>query len=661
MIALVQVGKVLKALGADVIPIIGSIVRKVYDKIVKLVEIVVTRYQSHVGCLQQCCRGQVTSSKAKITNTELRKHTRSCYHEYIDVCNSFKWYFRSSFSTLKSSNKIYRMVFFSKIIYAVFCSHVVAAQTMPFDSREATIDSVHHALYSGLSTCHEVVSSFIARIEAHNNRTNAIITLNPNALSIADSLDEQLSSGNATGALFCVPILLKDNYDTADMPTTGGNLALAKSQPTHDAPSVTAFKRAGAVILGKTNLHELALEGISVSSLGGQTVNPYDATRTPGGSSGGTGAAVASSFCVFGTGTDTVNSLRSPASANSLCSIRPTQGLITRTGIIPISTTHDVIGPIAKTVKDVAVALTVMASAGYDAADNATAFVPPSVRNVDYAASLTSQSLKGLRIGVLNGFFNRVNSSEVTPVNDAMDALMSRVTAEGVTLVPINESIYNATTIQALYDVQRYEYRELMDTYLQRSSLSGIHPNTLNELYSRKAGNVSGGEFLVLPSQYEYVNTALVSSTSNATYLSRQNGIKNLTIALLNTFASNNLDAIIYPEQKNLVVKIGSASQSGRNGILAALTGTPVVTVPAGFSKPSKDAPIGVPIGMEILGRPFDDEKLLGIGYQIEQLMKVRKAPTWAREMVDVPGYDKVPIVKPNRGDIPSAYPLGTL
>jgi Asp-tRNA(Asn)/Glu-tRNA(Gln) amidotransferase A subunit family amidase len=143
--------------------------------------------------------------------------------------------------------------------------------------------------------------------------------------------------------------------------------------------------------------------------------------------------------------------------------------------------------------------------------------------------------------------------------------------------------------------------------------------------------------------------------------LSRQNGIKNLTIALLNTFASNNLDAIIYPEQKNLVVKIGSASQSGRNGILAALTGTPVVTVPAGFSKPSKDAPIGVPIGMEILGRPFDDEKLLGIGYQIEQLMKVRKAPTWAREMVDVPGYDKVPIVKPNRGDIPSAYPLGTL
>ncbi|KAF2818640.1 amidase signature enzyme [Ophiobolus disseminans] len=532
---------------------------------------------------------------------------------------------------------------------------------MPFDAREATIDSVHHALYTGLSTCREVVSSFITRIEAYNNRTNAIITLNPNALSTADSLDEHLSAGNATGPLFCIPILLKDNYDTSDMPTTGGSLALANSQPTEDAPSVAAFKEAGAIILGKANLHELALEGISVSSFGGQTINPYDSTRTPGGSSGGTGAAVASSFCVFGTGTDTVNSLRSPASANSLCSIRPTKGLITRTGIIPISTTHDVIGPIAKTIKDVAVALTVMATTGYDPADNETALVPSVYRNIDYAASLSGISLKGLRIGVLNGFFNRTNSSEVTAVNNAMNALMSRLSAEGVTLVPINETIYNATAIQAAYDVQRFEYRELMDAYLQHPSLSGQHPTTLNELYSRKAVNGSGGDFIVLPSQYEYVNTALLSSTSNATYISRQAGIRNLTLALLNTFTSNNVDAIIYPEQKNLVVKIGSASQTGRNGILAALTGTPVVTVPVGFSTPSQDAPVGVPIGMEILGRPFEEAKLLNIGYAIEQLTKVRRAPIWATEVLEGKEYDSVPVIRPNRSNIPSAYPLGTL
>jgi Asp-tRNA(Asn)/Glu-tRNA(Gln) amidotransferase A subunit family amidase len=550
---------------------------------------------------------------------------------------------------------------FVRIGLAALCSQTVAAQTMPFDSREATIDSVHHAVYSGLSTCREVVSSFLTRIEAHNNRTNAIITLNPNALSIADSLDEHLVAGNTTGPLFCVPILLKDNYDTADMPTTGGSLALANSQPTVDAPSVTAFKNAGAIILGKANLHELALEGISVSSLGGQTINPYDSTRTAGGSSGGTGAAVASSFCVFGTGTDTVNSLRSPASANSLCSIRPTKGLITRTGILPISTTHDVIGPIAKTIKDVAVALTVMATTGFDAADNETALVPSANRNIDYAASLSGASLKGLRIGVLNGFFNRTNSSEVTPVNDAMDATLARLGAEGVTLVPINETLYNATSIQAAYDVQRYEYRQLMDAYLQHSSLAGDHPKTLSELYSRKAVSGSGGDFLVLPSQYEYVNTALVSSTSNATYGERQYGIRNLTLALLNTFTSNNLDAIIYPEQKNLVVKIGSASQSGRNGILAALTGTPVVTIPVGFSDPSQDAPIGVPIGMEILGRPFEDQKILGIGYAIEHLLKVRRAPVWAREVLEAKEYDEVPVVTPNTGNIPKAYPLGTL
>jgi Asp-tRNA(Asn)/Glu-tRNA(Gln) amidotransferase A subunit family amidase len=537
----------------------------------------------------------------------------------------------------------------------------VAAQTMPFDAREATIDSVHHALFSGLSTCREVVTAFISRIETYNNITNSVLTLNPNALNIADSLDEKLAAGNATGPLFGIPVLLKDNYDTADMPTTGASLALAGSQPTVDAPSVTALKNAGAIILGKVNLHELALEGLSLSSFGGQTINPYDSTRTPGGSSGGTGAAIASSFSVFGTGTDTVNSLRSPASANSLFSIRPTRGLITRTGIIPISYTHDTIGPIARSIKDVAIALTVMASTGYDAADNATALVPNSHRNVDYAASLTASSLKGLRLGVLNGFFNFTDAPEVSPVNKAMDAMMQTLEAAGATLVPINETIYNATAIGAQLDVQRYEFRELMDEYLQRPSLSGEHPSTLNELYSLKKSDSSEGEFVVIPAEYEYVNTALISSTGNATYNDRMAGIKNLTLALASTFASNNLDAIMYPEQKNLVVKIGSPSQSGRNGILAALTGSPVVTVPAGFSEPSDEAPVGVPIGMEILGRPWDEENLLKIGYALDQLSHIRKSPQWAVQTVEAKEYDSVPVITPDRDNIHPNYPLGTL
>jgi Asp-tRNA(Asn)/Glu-tRNA(Gln) amidotransferase A subunit family amidase len=175
-------------------------------------------------------------------------------------------------------------------------------QSEAFDSREATIDGVHNVLYSGLASCRDVVSSFIARIESFNPTINVIISLNPNALAIADGMDARIASGNNTGALFCIPVLLKDNYDTEELNTTGGCLDLAGNKPLKDAPTVAALKNAGAIILGKTNLHELALEGLSVSSLGGQTVNPYDHTRTPGGSSGGTGAAIATSFAVFGTG-----------------------------------------------------------------------------------------------------------------------------------------------------------------------------------------------------------------------------------------------------------------------------------------------------------------------------------------------------------------------
>lgn len=535
---------------------------------------------------------------------------------------------------------------------AVLC---LASGTSAFDPREATIASTHHDLYTGLVTCREVVESFLARVEAFNNHTNAILALNPNALRDADECDKALDSKNGTtGALFGIPILLKDNFDTSFMPTTGANIDMAFSQPTVDAPSVAALKKAGAIILGKTNLHELALEGISVSSLGGQTINPYDSTRTPGGSSGGTGAAIAASFAVWGTGTDTVNSLRSPASANSLWSMRPTRGLISRAGVIPISYTQDTIGPIARCVEDVAIAITIMSSIGYDADDNITASVPAGIQGIDYTASLTTGSLKGLRLGLLEGFFNRTASNETTPVNDAMTKHVAKLRGAGATIVSINETIYDANAIIGALDVQRYEYREELTKYLERPEVAGTHLNSTNELYA-------GDEFLVLPSGYEYVTTSLVSSTSNATYNSTLAGIRDLSLALQRTFATNRLDALIYPEQKNLVVKIGSPSQSGRNGILAALTGTPVVTVPIGFSPATSTAPVGVPIGMEILGRQWTEEKLLQIAYQIQQLGRVRKTPSWAKQQVHARQYQAVPSVTPNVDNIPAEYPIGVL
>ena len=522
------------------------------------------------------------------------------------------------------------------------------------DVREATIESVHNALYGNLASCRDVVESFIARIENYNPALNAIITLNPQALSIADEQDISLAAGNVTGALFCIPILLKDNYDTLEMPTTGGCLDLSHSQPTIDAPVVRALKDAGAIVLGKTNLHELALDGLSVSSLGGQTVNPYDHTRTPGGSSGGTGAAIAASFAVLGTGTDTVNSLRSPASANSLFSVRPTRGLISRAGIIPISFTQDIVGPIARNVHDLAVALTVMASVGYDIGDNVTALVPDDMIDLDYSAALHGGSLKGLRLGLIEGFFNRTTSEETTSVSNVLDEMAATLTSAGVTVIPISEAIYNSTAILNAYDTQRFEYRQEMDTYLSRPSLQGNHPSVLNDLYS-------SGQYLVIPSQYSYVKTALVSSTDNDTYATIKTGIQNLTIAVEATFKANALDALIYPEQSNLVVPIGSQSQSGRNGILAAVTGSPVVTVPAGFSAASADAPIGVPIGMEVLGLPWTESKLLNLAKLISEVKRVRRMPESTLATIESMTLQDVPHIFPNAKNIPAAYPVGVL
>ena len=528
------------------------------------------------------------------------------------------------------------------------------AQPDYFDVREVTIQSIHDALFGRLTSCRSIVESFMVRIEAYNPSLNAIITLNPNALSVADQLDLSLAAGNTTGALFCIPILVKDNYDTSEVATTGGCLDLAKSQPNTGAPVVKALKDAGAIVLGKTNLHELALEGLSVSSVGGQTINPYDHTRTPGGSSGGTGSAIAASFAVFGTGTDTVNSLRNPASANSLFSVRPTRGLISRRGIMPISFTQDTVGPIARSINDVAVALTVMASVGYDPEDNATATIPAGSVELDYSAALYGGSLKGKRFGLIEGLFNRTPSDETTPVNVVLEEMVATLTAAGATVVPINEAIYNSSAILNAYDTQRYEYRQEMDAYLSRPILQGVHPATLEELYS-------SGEYLVIPSQYSFVKTALVSSTDNTTYAKVLNGIQNLTIALETTFKANALDALIYPEQSNLVVKIGSPSQSGRNGIFAAVTGFPVVTVPAGFSPITQDAPIGVPVGMEILGLPWTESHLLNLARIISEKKRVRRMPDSTKAVVETKALLNVPVIMPNIRNIPKFYPVGVL
>ncbi|KAM7208849.1 Amidase signature domain containing protein [Naviculisporaceae sp. PSN 640] len=529
------------------------------------------------------------------------------------------------------------------LIASVIITPANALLSNPFDPLEATIPSIHSSLFTNEATCREIISSFLSRIEALNPSINAVISLSPEALRTAEQIDTQLSTGNTTGKLLCIPVLLKDNFDAVPMATTNGCLALANNYPLEDAPVVKALKSAGAVILGKTNLHEMALEGLTVSSLGGQTLNPYDFTRTPGGSSGGSGAALAAGFAVLATGTDTMNSLRSPASANGLFSFRPSRGLVSRDGVVPVSETQDAVGAMARDVRDLETAWEVM------------------VEDYGEVVVVGERRFPGLGLGLLDGFFEHMPSEETTPVNKLMEGMISSLKRSGVEIVNVTESVYNTTALLEL-DVQMYEFSELLDEYLAKPKVDNGQPRPLGfkDIY-----NDDGGEknFLVIPRHYKNIRKALVSSTKDPGYAESKKKIAELRKTLEATFSRHNLDAMIYPEQKNLVVKIGSESQYGRNGILAALTGYPVVTVPIGFSPATEDAPRGVPVGMEILGQPGDDQFLLRLARDMydEKLLPLggRKVPEFADVFVESKYYEKVPDVRPDRGNIPGVYPLG--
>jgi Asp-tRNA(Asn)/Glu-tRNA(Gln) amidotransferase A subunit family amidase len=271
-----------------------------------------------------------------------------------------------------------------------------------FEVHEQSILDLQAALAAGRVTSRGLVESYLARIAAYDQagpRLNAVVVLNPRAREDADQRDRERAAGGTTfGPLFGIPVLVKDNYDTTDMPTSGGALGLATLQPTADAFQVRKLRAAGAVILGKTTMHELAAGITTISSLTGQTRNPYDLFRVPGGSSGGTGAAVAASFAAAGMGSDTCGSIRIPAANQNLVGLRPTRGLSSRSGVMPLSDTQDVAGPLARTVTDVAVMLD--ATVGPDPDDAVTAaggsHVPPT-----YRAALEAGRLKGARIGVL--------------------------------------------------------------------------------------------------------------------------------------------------------------------------------------------------------------------------------------------------------------------
>lgn len=493
----------------------------------------------------------------------------------------------------------------------------VNAVGQQFQFMEASISDIHRAMQSGKLTCRDLVQQYLDRIQAYDQQgpaLNAMLYVNPKALEQADAMDKAFKRGVKLKPLQCIPLVLKDVFDTADMPTTGGSLALKGMQPARDAFTVVRFRQAGALILGKTNMHELALAGVTASSLGGQTKNPYELTRTPGGSSGGTGAALAANFAAVGAGSDTINSIRSPSSANAVVGVRPTRGLISRAGVIPVSFTQDAVGPITRTVADAAVMLDVMA--GYDPDDPTTAFGVGKVPKT-YTAFLDRNGLKGVRIGVLRTLFG--SGPDHQEVNRVMASALEVLKNQGAILLEVDDPAFDTGMLASDLDVQKWEYKSDLNAYLKAQPNPPVH--SLAELIA--TGNYHK------PSLEKFLASAEAQQNglNEPDYKDRRVKIDDLRLRLANALANDKLVALVYPQQKRLPVMIGDMNQAERNGILASLTGFPAITVPAGFSVPTATALIGVPVGIEFLGQPFSEPQLLKIAYSFERATHARKPP----------------------------------
>ena len=482
-----------------------------------------------------------------------------------------------------------------------------------FTLEEATIADVHRAFKSGELTAKKLVEMYLKRIEAYDQkgpRLNAVICVNPKALEEAAALDEKFRKSGPAGPLHGIPVLLKDNVNTKDMPTTGGSRSLEGYIPPYDGTITKNLRNAGAIILAKVNLHEFALWGESVSSILGQTLNPYDLTRTPGGSSGGTGTGLAANFGILGFGTDTVNSIRSPASACSIVGIRPTIGLVSRDGVIPYSFTQDAVGPMARSVTDAVKMLNVLT--GYDPGDQATAW---SIGNIqkDYTKHLKKDGLKGKRIGILRSFFG------TQPIHEEVNAVTNKAIEDcrmlGATLVELNTPDIDSGKIANDISVHLYDLRPDLDSYLGDPK-ANTPVKSLEQI-------IASGKYH--PGIEKNIKEAMTLKRDASYYerLAKRTKLQDRVMALM---AEQKLDALIFPHQKRPVVPVGG-TQVERNGSLGSVTGFPSIVVPGGFTKPTDSAKIGVPVGVEFFGRPWTEGLLIEIGYSYEQGTKNRRLP----------------------------------
>ncbi len=481
---------------------------------------------------------------------------------------------------------------------------------------EATVAGLQAAMASGQTTSRKITEGYLARIAEIDKKLNSIIELNPDALAIADRCDAERKAGKSRGPLHGIPVLLKDNIDTADkMKTTAGSLALLDAPaPKQDAFLVKQLRDAGAVIIGKTNLSEWANFRSTKSSSGwsgrgGQTHNPYILDRNPCGSSSGSGSAIAANLAAIAVGTETDGSIICPSATCGIVGIKPTLGLVSRSGVIPIAHSQDTAGPMTRTVADAAVLLTILA--GTDASDAITAQAAKEKK--DYTQFLHKDGLKGMRIGVGRQYFGR---------NDKVDKLIEphlQVLKDGgATLVDVTfPKLQNFG--DAEYEVLLYEFKEDLNKYL--AGRGGVNKSlkdliAFNEKNADKEMPYFGQEiFLQAQEKGDLNDRAYRIALLQSKLMTQEQGIDTV-------MDKDKLDAVVAPSGGAawLIDLIGGDCGVFESSSLAAVAGYPNITVPAGYIQ-------GLPAGISFFGRAFSEPTLIKIAYAFEQATKMRKAP----------------------------------
>ncbi len=498
----------------------------------------------------------------------------------------------------------------------------------PIDLVEATIADIQSAIVEGRTTCRIVVQSYLDRIDAYDEPTglNAITVVNPNALTRADEIDAAIASDETVGPLFCAPMLIKDNYDTHDLPTTGGSIALRNSIPPDDAFMVRKLREADAIVLAKTNMAEWAFSPRqTVSSSFGVTANAYALDRVPAGSSGGTASGTAANFGVAGMGTDTGNSIRGPSSHLALFGIRSTIGLTSRDGVIPLAFDRDIAGPMTRTVEDGARIFNVVA--GFDEADPYTQ-AGRNRKESDYTSFLDANGLNGARIGVLRALVDTDDAdSNVIQVFEAAIEDMRRLGAEIVDpfVVETFEEHLSAPNgcSRFRYDMHVY-LSSLGDNAPISDVLEVLESGQYSDYIEDRLRSWGQGEIDVPPEDNEPVRCAPYEE-----HLGRQ-AYKNDVVAAMDAAS---VDAIVYPTWTNPPAPLAQAQEEYRGDHsqrVAPATGLPAVTVPMGYTYGQ------LPAGLQILGRPYDEGNLIKFAYSYEQGTHHRRPPPRFAELRDV-------------------------